>query len=279
MPDCSVILAGLQQIQSTCFLPSTLLNKKVQKSINIALKKVSGQPLTASQVRNLDNRTMQHLIFLDQAYYFMKNIPGSPAYWKNFLFEVVVMIKQLAPHAWWITFSCADLRCKEIYKILSKLKGHEMSDTAMEQMTYDEKCKMLNSNPVVVAKHFQYRSECLFSDVLLGSGNPVGKLLYHAIRIEFQFRGSPHPLCFVWIKDCPVLSDETFDMSTKFIDKHVSAFLPDPVTCPVLHDLVKTYQTHAHLKLVENTRIYHADSILVIFLLREQLLQDHYQKP
>ena len=81
--------------------------KKVQDSINIALKKVSGQSLTASQVRNLDNRTMQHLIFSDQAHYFMKNIPGSPAYWKNFLFDVVAMIKQLGPSAWWITFSCA----------------------------------------------------------------------------------------------------------------------------------------------------------------------------
>ena len=220
----------------------------MQNSINIALKKVSGQPLTASQVRNLDSGTMHHMIFSDQAYYFMKNIPGSPAYWKNFLFDVVAMIKQLGPPAWWITFSCADLRWNEIYKILSKLKGHEMSDTEIEQMTYDEKCKMLNSNPVVVAKHFQYRLECLFRDVLLGSGDPVGKLLYHAIRIEFQFRGSPHGHCFVWIKDCPVLSDDTVDMFTKFIDKHVSAFLPDPVTCPILYDLVKTYQTHAHSK-------------------------------
>ena len=101
----------------------------------------------------------------------------------------------------------ADLRWKEIYKTLSKLKEHEMSDTETEQMTYDEKCKMLNSDPVVVAKHFQYRLECLFRDVLLGSGDPVGKLLYHAIRIEFQFRGSPRGHCFVWIKDCHVLSD------------------------------------------------------------------------
>ena len=67
--------------------------KKVQESINVALKKVSAQPLTASQVRNLDNGTMWHLIFSDQAYCFMKNIPGSPAYWKNFLFDVVAMIK------------------------------------------------------------------------------------------------------------------------------------------------------------------------------------------
>ena len=34
----------------------------------------------------------------------------------------------------------------------------------------------------------------------------------------------------------------------RFIDKHVSAVLPDPITFPVLHNLVKTYQTHTHSK-------------------------------
>ena len=54
--------------------------KKVQDSINIALKKVSGQSLTASQVKDMNSNTMNHLLFSDQAYYFMKNIPGSPVY-------------------------------------------------------------------------------------------------------------------------------------------------------------------------------------------------------
>ena len=61
--------------------------KNVQDSINIALKRVSGQRLTADQVRNMSSNTMNHLIFSDQAYYFMKNIPGSPVYWKTFLFD------------------------------------------------------------------------------------------------------------------------------------------------------------------------------------------------
>ena len=149
--------------------------KKVQDSINIVLKKVSVQRLTASQVRNMSSNTMNHLIFSDQAYYFMKNIPGSPAYWKTFLFDVLAMIKQLGPPTWWMTFSCPDLRWNEIYKILSKLKGREMSDAEIANMTYNEKCNMLNSNTVILAKHFQYRLECLFKDVLLESGDPVGK--------------------------------------------------------------------------------------------------------
>ena len=111
-----------------------------------------------------------------------------------------------------MTFSCADLRWKEIYRILAKLKGYDISDEKVDCMSYSTKCEMLNSNPVVVAKHFQYRLECLFNDILLGHGNLVGEVLYHAVRIEFQFRGSPHGHCFIWIKDFPMLSDENTEM-------------------------------------------------------------------
>ena len=123
-----------------------------------------------------------------------------------------------------------------------------MTDAKIAEMTYDAKCSMLNSNPVIVAKHFQHCLECLFKDVLLGSGDPVGKILYDPIWIEFQFRGSPHAHCFIWIKDFPILNADNIQCFIRFIDKHVSAVLTDQVSCPILHDLVKTYQTHTHSK-------------------------------
>ena len=222
--------------------------KKVQDSINIALKKVHGRTLTAQEVRNMDNATLRNLIFSDQAYTFMKNIPGSPSYWKRFMYDVLTMIKQLGPPTWWLTLSCADLRWKEIYKILSRLKGNELSDEEIDQMSYKERCDMLNSNPVVVAKHFQYRLERLFRDILLTDNNPIGKILYHAIRIEFQFRGSPHAHCFIWVKYCPELNEENMEIFVNYIDKYIAAYLPDPSDSPKLHELVRTYQTHSHSK-------------------------------
>ena len=65
-----------------------------------------------------------------------------------------------------------------------------MTDDEIAAMSYEEKCKMLNSDPVVVAKHFQIRLERLFKDLILSTSNPIGKVQYYAIRIEFQFRGS-----------------------------------------------------------------------------------------
>ena len=56
-----------------------------------------------------------------------------------------------------------------------------MTDEEIAAMSYDEKCKMLNSNPVVVAKHFQFRLERLFKDLILSASNPIGKVQYYAI--------------------------------------------------------------------------------------------------
>ena len=52
--------------------------KKVSDSINIALEKIHGQPLTTSQIRSIDAQNLQNLICKDQAYLFLRQIPGSP---------------------------------------------------------------------------------------------------------------------------------------------------------------------------------------------------------
>ena len=75
------------------------------------------------------------------------------------MYDILAMIKQLGPPTWWLTLSCAHLRWKQIYKILSKLNGKELTDEQIDQMSYKERCEMLNSYPVVVAKRFQYQIE------------------------------------------------------------------------------------------------------------------------
>ena len=54
------------------------------------------------------------------------------------MYDVLAMIKQLGPPTWWLTLSFADLRWKEIYKILSKLDGNELSDEKIDQMSYED---------------------------------------------------------------------------------------------------------------------------------------------
>ncbi|CAB3991532.1 Hypothetical predicted protein [Paramuricea clavata] len=68
--------------------------KKISDSINIALKKIHGQLVTASQVKS-NSQDFQNLLLQDQAYLFLQQIPGSPPYWQKFMYEVVAMVKQL----------------------------------------------------------------------------------------------------------------------------------------------------------------------------------------
>ena len=110
------------------------------------------------------------------------------------------------------------------------------------------KCSMLNLNPVVVAKHLQYKVETFFKEVLISNANPVGNIVYYALRIEFQMRGSPHVHGLIWTFDCPKLSSETVEAYRECIDKHVQACLPDKDSNSELHDSVLTYQKHTHSK-------------------------------
>ena len=67
--------------------------KKVSDSINIALRKVHGQSLTASHLRS-NVQSLQNLICQDQAYLVLRQIPGTPPYWQKFMYEVVAMVKE-----------------------------------------------------------------------------------------------------------------------------------------------------------------------------------------
>ena len=58
-------------------------------------------------------------------------------------------------------------------------------------MSYFQKFEILNENPVFVARHFQYRVEVFFTEILMSS-DLLGEIKYYAIRVKFQFRGSPH---------------------------------------------------------------------------------------
>ena len=72
-----------------------------------------------------------------------------------------------------------------------------MSKEHLESMNYFEKCELLNSNPVLHARHFQHRVETFFKEILFIPLSTIGKVTYHAIRIEFQVCGSLHVHSFI----------------------------------------------------------------------------------
>ena len=71
-------------------------------------------------------------------------------------------------------------------------------------MSYHKRYDTLNKNPVLVARHFQYRVEIFFKIIALDG--PLGKTQYYTIRVEFQVRGSPHIHSFVWVLNAAKLT-------------------------------------------------------------------------
>ena len=130
---------------------------------------------------------------------------------------------------------------------------------------------------MLLARHFQHRDEqCLKIIVLDG---PLHKVKYHAIRIEFEVRGSPHVHTILWVFDAPVLNADNIPEYILFVDSFVDikASVPDIETSLDLFNLVITYQIHCHSK---SCRKYKNETnvatILTNHLLREPLLHALY---
>ena len=122
---------------------------------NISMKKVCTNQLTAGMLSNNFSDTVKSFIAKDDSFM-------SPAYWKKFLSEVLAMVKQLGLPTFFMTLSCADLRWNELISTISKLKGEILTEEQINNMSYFERCFYLNLNPVLLARHFQYRVEAFF---------------------------------------------------------------------------------------------------------------------
>ena len=51
-------------------------------------------------------------------------------------------------------------------------------------MSYHERCETLNKNPVIVARHFQYRVEMVFKIVVLDGSSWKNSVLSDSSRIS-----------------------------------------------------------------------------------------------
>ncbi|XP_066921397.1 uncharacterized protein [Clytia hemisphaerica] len=157
------------------------------------------------------------------------------------LSDVLAMVKQLGVPTYFMTLSCADLRWEEFVTIIRQLSGD--ADTDHELLDYQSRCALLNSNPIVLVRQYQYRKELFFKEIIMDG--QLGKITYYALRVEFTFRGSPHDHCLLWAKDVPKLEDGK-EKYIDHIDSVISANVPDREESPELWNLVTKYQIHSH---------------------------------
>ena len=124
-----------------------------------------------------------------------------------------------------MTLSSADLKWNELVSIINKLYKLDLSAENIKNLSYQDRCRLSNSNPVLVAKYFQYRVEVFFKGIIVDG--PLGKTKYYTTRVEFQARGSPHMHCFLWAVNAPVLTSNNKEEYIAIVDQIIHALLPE----------------------------------------------------
>ena len=210
----------------------------------IALRKCKGKNrcLTAGQLKQ--KGTLERLVHLDEGYKFLRALRGSPPYFEKAKKDIFAMIRQLGPATLFCSFSSAETQWIHLLRILGKLvDNREYSDNELENLNWEEKCRLIQSDPVTCARHFDYQFNQFLRHFLMSSAAPLGKIADWFYRVEYQQRGSPHIHMLIWLESAPVYGCDDDEDVTSFIDEIITCKKPD--SDPELQFLVNR-QIHRH---------------------------------
>ena len=138
------------------------------------------------------------------------------------------MIRQLGPATLFCSFSSAETQWIHLLRILGKLvHDKEYSDIELENLNWEEKCRLIQSDPVTCARHFDYQFNQFLRHFLMSSAAPQGKIADWFYRVEYQQRGSPHIHMLIWLEDAPMYRCNNDSDVTTFIDKIITCKKPE----------------------------------------------------
>ena len=152
------------------------------------------------------------------------------------------MIRQLSLPTWFMSLSAADTRWTDLLKMLAKLNnGVSYTDKDIEGLTWQEKTKLVQKDPVTCSRYFDHRVQEFLNTILKSKCEPIGKLRDFFYRVEFQQRGSPHIHMLVWIENAPTLEKNSEEEIVKFVDNYLTCSANDDETAHLVE-----LQTHKH---------------------------------
>lgn len=195
--------------------------KQIQDKVSLAMRKcqTEGKKVTVGNVLNPGD--FDNIVRLNEGYRVLRNLRGSPAYWESAKKDLFAMIRQLSIPTWFCSLSAAESRWTDLLKILGKLVNEkDYTDDDIENLTWQEKCKLIKSDPVTCTRYFNHRVQVFISDVLKSSLAPLGKIVDYFYRVEFQQRGTPHIHMLVWIENAPKYGINSNQEISDFVDKH-----------------------------------------------------------
>ena len=113
-------------------------------------------------------------------------------------------------------------------------------------MDWNTKVKYLKRNQVIVARQIDYIFRQVFGKIIYSGMRPIGQILNHDDRTEFQGRGAEHPHASIHLVGAPKIDENEDSEVEEFIDKYITCSLLDENEYAELNGLVKSVQTHRH---------------------------------
>ena len=119
--------------------------------------------------------------------------------------------------------------------------GIEYSEKEVNDLTWQEKTKLVQKDPVTCSRYFDHRVQEFLNTVLKSACDPVGKVKDFFYRVEFQQHGSPHIHMLVWIENAPTLKKNSEEGIVQFVDKYLTCNINNEETASFVN-----LQTHKH---------------------------------
>ena len=232
-----------QSVPNIFFKLKKIQLKNISDKANLALRrcKSEGKQWTAKEI--LEPSTVNQLVRLDEGYFIFRTLRNSPVYLEKRKKDVFAMTGQLGLPTWFGSFSSADTKWNDLLKVLGNLNDSKnYSEDEIDNMSWDEKPRLVQKDPVTCSRFFDYRVQQFIKIVLKSDFHPIGKITDYFNRVEFQQRGSPHIHILTWIENAPVYNKDLNEKVVEYIDKHVSCSKSGE-----FEDLINL-QTHKHSK-------------------------------
>ena len=240
----SIDRRAAQSVPNIFFKHKKLQMKQISDKVNLAVRrcKNKGKKITAAEAR--DPAYLERLVKLDEGYCIFRQLRNSPAYLEKRKKDIFAMIRQLSLPTWFVSLSAADTRWNDLLKMLAKLNDAiEYSDKDVEALTWQEKTRLVQKDPVTCSRYFDHRVQEFLNTVLKNEIEPIGKVLDFFYRVEFQQRGSPHIHMLIWIENAPKLEKNTEEEIIQFVDNYLTCSTDDEE----IGELVE-FQSHKHSK-------------------------------
>ena len=238
----SVDRRAAQSVPNIFFKHKKLQMKQISDKVNLAVRRCKrrGQRITAAEAR--DSNYLDKLVNLDEGYYIFRQLRNSPAYLEMRKKDIFAMIRQLSLPTWFMSLSAADTRWTDLLRMLAKLNdGIEYSEKEIEKLTWQEKTKLVQKDPVTCSRYFDHRVQEFLGTILKSSCQPIGKVCDYFYRVEFQQRGSPHIHMLVWVENAPTLETNSEEEIVQFVDQYLTCSKDNEKTANLIN-----LQSHKH---------------------------------